>query len=68
MKALKSIALGLLIIGGLNWLLFALMPSWAIGMWLPSGIANIIYILVGLAALYKLFVCWGHMQKGGSMM
>ncbi len=57
MKALHIIAFILLVIGGLNWglvgvahfnLVSALFGNWA---WLES----LIYILVGLAAIYDLF-------------
>jgi uncharacterized membrane protein YuzA (DUF378 family) len=52
---LHKIAFVLLIIGGLNWLLEAF--GYGIGNYLPSGVAMIIYILVGIAALIELF---GH--------
>ena len=50
----------LLVIGGLNWLIFGLF-EWEVGMlFAPEGgamglIARIIYILVGLSALYEIF-------------
>lgn len=46
----------LLIIGGLNWLLVGLF-SWDISHWLggmEAFLPRIIYILVGLAAIYEL--------------
>lgn len=50
-------AMILLIVGGINWLLVGLI-GWDIGM-LFGGmdmlISRVIYILVGLAALYELF-------------
>ncbi len=51
------LAMILLIVGGINWLLVGLI-GWDIGM-LFGGmdmlISRVIYILVGLAALYELF-------------
>jgi hypothetical protein len=61
-KGLHMLAFVLLIVGGLNWLLFGLF-NWEIGLLFgdPGNIiAKIIYILVGLAALFELF---GH-KKG----
>ena len=57
MKGLHIISFILLIVGGLNWLIFGV---WAtdLGTWLGgmgSGIARVIYVLVGLAAIYELF-------------
>lgn len=46
----------LLVVGGLNWLLFGLL-GWDIGTLLggmDSMLAKIIYILVGLSAIYEL--------------
>ena len=54
---LHKLAFILLIIGGLNWLLVGLI-GWDVGQ-LFGGMANIIsriiYILVGLSALYEMF-------------
>ena len=52
MKGLHSISFILLVVGGLNWLLFV----WdtGLGFWLSDSIANVIYVLVGLAAIYEL--------------
>lgn len=55
MKALHMIAFILLVIGGLNWLLVGLF-QWDIGAILGgmgSWLSRIIYILVGLAAIYE---------------
>jgi uncharacterized membrane protein YuzA (DUF378 family) len=51
------IALILLIIGGLNWGLVAINPAWEVveGLFGAGTIANIIYGLVGLSALYTIF-------------
>jgi uncharacterized protein len=54
--SLKGITFLLLVIGGLNWLLVGLF-SWDIGAILggmQSIISRIIYILVGLSAIYHL--------------
>ncbi|MFZ3020169.1 MAG: DUF378 domain-containing protein [Minisyncoccia bacterium] len=50
---INKIAQGLLIVGGLNWLLEAFHTG--LTQWLPWNIAMVIYILVGISALYKLF-------------
>jgi uncharacterized membrane protein YuzA (DUF378 family) len=52
---LHKIAWYLLIIGGLNWLLEAF--GYGIGNWLPAYVAMIVYILVGLSAIYEII---GH--------
>jgi uncharacterized membrane protein YuzA (DUF378 family) len=54
--SLKGITFLLLVIGGLNWLLVGLF-SWDIGAifgGMQSIISRIIYILVGLSAIYHL--------------
>ena len=62
MKVLNNIALLLLIIGGLNWGLlglfgFDLVAALFGGQVGPrSGLSNLVYILVGLAALYGLYL------------
>ncbi len=55
MKALHSIAFILVIIGGLNWLVFALSGGWDVGSLLggmDSVLSKIVYVLVGLSAVY----------------
>jgi uncharacterized membrane protein YuzA (DUF378 family) len=55
MKALHTIAFILVIVGGLNWLLVGLGvgPAGAgVVAYLPDVVAKIVYILVGLSALY----------------
>lgn len=52
---LHKIAFCLLIIGGLNWLLVGLISSWDISVYITDTIARIVYILVGLSALYEVF-------------
>lgn len=60
MKALNTVALALIIIGGLNWLLvglfsFDLVAAIFGGEVGPrSALSRIIYVLVGLAALYAI--------------
>jgi uncharacterized membrane protein YuzA (DUF378 family) len=57
MKGLHKITFILLIIGGLNWLLVGLF-NWDISQLfggMSSGLARVIYILVGLSALVELF-------------
>jgi len=54
MKALHMIAWILVIVGGLNWLLIGLF-NLNVVMYLGVTIAKIVYVLVGLSALYELF-------------
>lgn len=56
MKSLHMVTFILLVVGGLNWLLFGLL-GWDIGSLvggMDSMLAKIIYILVGLSAIYEL--------------
>jgi len=54
MKGLHMAAWILLIVGGLNWLLTAF--DYGLGGWgLPSSLVRLVYILVGLSALYEIF-------------
>lgn len=60
MKTLDNIALTLLIVGGLNWLLVGLFKFDLVAMLFGAQaafISRIVYVLVGLSALYciKLF-------------
>lgn len=75
MKALHGVAFILLIIGGLNWLLVGLF-DWGVADILGMGISKVIYILVGLSAIYLVFThkkdcrqCMGgeSMPQGGAM-
>lgn len=56
MSSLSMITFVLLVIGGLNWLLFGLtgMDVGSILGGMDSMIAKVIYILVGLSAVYQL--------------
>ncbi len=67
MKAAHMIALLLLVVGGLNWLLVAVAPEWQIGMWVSASVANVIYILVGLAALFEIFTHKGRCRDCAAM-
>ncbi|WP_019412909.1 DUF378 domain-containing protein [Paenisporosarcina sp. TG20] len=57
MQNLNTIALLLIIIGGLNWLLVGLF-QWDLvgGLFggMDSAIARIVYVIVGLAAIYSI--------------
>lgn len=62
MKNIHKVTFILLVIGGLNWLLLGLF-NWEIGMLfggMDSMISKLIYILVGLSAIYELAT---HMQN-----
>ena len=54
MKALHTIAFILLVVGGLNWLLIGVGVDDVV-MYLGPTIAQIVYVLVGLSALYLIF-------------
>lgn len=57
---LHKLAFWLLIIGGLNWLLVGLISGWDLGVYITPVIARIVYILVGLGALYEVFTHKGN--------
>lgn len=47
----------LTILGGLNWLLYALVSKDVVDLLsLGSGIGRIVYFIIGLSALYQLFM------------
>ena len=55
-KGLHMIAFILLVVGGLNWLLLAL-TGWEVGQLfggMDALVSKIVYVLVGLSALYML--------------
>ncbi|MBI4085451.1 MAG: DUF378 domain-containing protein [Candidatus Liptonbacteria bacterium] len=55
MKSLHIVSFTLLVVGGLNWLLLALF-GWEIGNLfggMDALVSKIIYVLVGLAAIYE---------------
>jgi uncharacterized protein len=53
MKALHMIAFILLVIGGLNWLLVAFGWNLVSAIFGTGTVAMIIYILIGLSAIYE---------------
>lgn len=56
MKTLHMVAFIILVIGGLNWLLFGVF-GWEIGTLLggmSAIVPRVIYVLVGLAAIYEI--------------
>lgn len=59
MKALHIISFILLIVGGLAWGISGLGGPMIVG-YLGASVAKIVYILVGLAALFELFTHWSH--------
>ena len=65
MKTLKSIALVLLIIGGLNWGLVGLSHFDLVAalFGLDTLLTNLVYILVGLSALYVAYLWWQKKLK-----
>lgn len=57
MHGLHKVSFWLLVIGGLNWLAFALL-GWEIGQFfggMDNIVSRVIYIVVGLAALFEVF-------------
>lgn len=63
MKGLHMITWILLVIGGLNWGLEAF--GWGLANWLPMGLMKLVYILVGLSAIYELFTHKGNCKACG---
>ncbi len=65
MKALKIVSEVLLVVGGLNWLLVGLF-SWDVGMIFGGQgalISRIVYILVGLSAIYFILTAGNCCKK-----
>lgn len=69
---LHKITFLLLVIGGLNWLLEVF--GWGVGQWLPMRVEQLVYVLVGLSAIYEIVshpkLCTECMKKkamGGQM-
>jgi uncharacterized membrane protein YuzA (DUF378 family) len=62
MKSLDTVALVLVIVGGLNWLLVGLFEYDLVAALLGEGsvLAKVVYVLVGLSALWML---WGLLAK-----
>jgi uncharacterized membrane protein YuzA (DUF378 family) len=71
-KTIHLITFILLVVGGLNWLLFGLL-GWDIGALvggMGSIVARVIYVLVGLSAIYELATHKSNCRRcseGGSM-
>ncbi|OGY58545.1 MAG: hypothetical protein A3H06_01470 [Candidatus Colwellbacteria bacterium RIFCSPLOWO2_12_FULL_44_13] len=65
MKVLHSVAFILLVVGGLNWLLEVF--GVGIGSFLPSVVADIVYVLVGLSAIYEVVTHKGRCKNCESM-
>ena len=63
---MHKIAFILLIIGGLNWGLEAF--GYGLGNYLPAGLMMVVYILVGLSALYEVFTHKGMCKACGQGM
>jgi uncharacterized protein len=63
MKILDVIAAILLVIGGLNWGLIGVF-DWNLVDWIfaQTILVRIVYILVGLAAIYQIFT-WKNIQR-----
>lgn len=53
----------LLVIGGLNWLLVGLVGGWDLANYIGSTVAKIVYILVGLSAIYEVFAHKKHCRS-----
>ncbi|KKU91187.1 MAG: hypothetical protein UY23_C0003G0025 [Candidatus Jorgensenbacteria bacterium GW2011_GWA1_48_11] len=62
---LHKIAFILLVIGGLNWLLTAF--GWNVVAYLGDTLAMIVYILVGLSAIYEVVTHWGRCKECAKM-
>lgn len=62
MKAINSIALALIIIGGLNWLLVGLFSFDLVAaifggdVGTKSSVSRVIYVIVGIAALWGIYL------------
>jgi len=69
---MHKVAFILLVVGGLNWLLFGLL-GWELGAKVLGGqssvISTIVYVLVGLSAIYEVATHKGNckMCSGGMM-
>ena len=69
MKGLHMLAWILLVIGGLNWLLLALF-GWEVGQLfggMDAVVSRVIYVLVGLSALFELFTHKGNCKMCDKM-
>jgi uncharacterized protein len=66
MKALNLITLALIIVGGVNWLLVGLADLDVVASLFgeDSVLTNIVYVLVGLSALYQLMPFFRSFRVG----
>ena len=67
-KGLHLVTFSLLAIGGLNWLLFALF-DWEVGSifgGMDATTSKVIYILVGLSAIYEILAHGKHCRMCGN--
>lgn len=64
MKGLHTVTFILLVIGGLNWGLELL--GFGVGSFLPSGLTNVIYLLVAVSALVEIFTHKSNCKQCGS--
>lgn len=65
MKMVSMVAMLLLVVGGLNWGLVGLLNLnlvWMLFGWMPM-LVNLIYILVGVSAVYVAVVEWPKYMK-----
>ncbi len=63
MGMLDKVTYTLLVIGGLNWALVGFFNYNLVGKVFSTGLARIIYSVVGVAALYGLFSIWMMKSK-----
>lgn len=54
MKGLHVIAFILIIVGALNWGLVGINPNWNVVAMLGDAVSQVVYILVGIAAIFEL--------------
>jgi uncharacterized protein len=66
MKALHIIAFILLVIGGLNWLLFAFGYNLVSIIFGAGTLAMVIYVLIGLSAIYEAVMHGRHCKMCAS--
>ena len=65
MMMLHKVTFILLVIGGLNWLLEAF--GYGVGHFVPSTVAMVVYVLVGLSAIYELAMHGKMCKECGGM-
>lgn len=65
-KSLHMATFLLLVVGGLNWLIVGVADTDVVG-YLPGPLPQIVYILVGLSAVYELVTHKKNCKMCGSM-